>query len=154
MSTITAKELFQKVQIAPELKAQMIKEADETGREVFVIGADLMNSEDDYRTSKWLWRQECLSLAAKAVFMIIKDHAFGDKDRAWPAQDKIAERLGNSISTRTVQRALDELYGKNPDNLQVLTSIRRGLTKTNIYVLLFRGHEFSYTLKDLPDTTK
>jgi hypothetical protein len=139
--------------INEELRKELIKRADEQSSDLFVIGADMYNSEGPLYTSKWLWRQECFSLAAKAVFMIILDHAYGKKDRSWPSQERIAKELGNSISIRTVQRAIEELRGDNKDKNQLLESIRRGMNKPNIYIILFRGHEYSYTLKDLVDTS-
>lgn len=150
----SASDLIKKSVLTPELRKEIIRRAETTGQDLFVIGADLYHSEGPLYTSEWLWKQECFSLTAKAVAMIIIDRAYGKKDRAWPSQETIAKSLGNSVSVRTIQRATDELCGDNPDNNRLFEKIRRGLGKTNVYVILFRDHEYSYTLKDLPDATK
>jgi hypothetical protein len=136
-----------------EVRKEIIRRAEETGNEIFIIGADLYNSEGPIYTSKWLWQQDYLSLVAKAVAMIIIDHAYGKKTKAWPSQETIARELGNCISVRTIQRGIDELCGNNPKSIRIFEKVRRGQGKTNIYVVLFRGSDFSYTLKDLPDAT-
>lgn len=130
----------------------MKQRAKETGQEVFIIGADLINSEDNYRLSKWLVRQKHFSPSAKLTFAAISDHAYGDKTKAWPSQKRVAELT--ALSERTVRRAIDELKGQNAEKQVLLAVVRRGLNKTNLYGILYKGGSHTYTVEDLPDWSK
>ena len=88
-----------------------------------------------YKPSSFLAKQNL-------YYAMLLKYAWGNKDSVFPGQERLAEDCGTSA--RTVWTAIKELE-KNG----FVTIIRRGLGKTNLYILHLRKVD---TVENAPDS--
>jgi hypothetical protein len=93
-------------------------------------GADLVSQKGYTIVPNYVLYTEKLSSHAKLVYATLLSYAW-NKNAVFPGQERLAGDCG--VGVATVRRAIRELK-----DAEFLTVIRRGLGRTNIYVLHFR----------------
>ncbi|MCB9177030.1 MAG: helix-turn-helix domain-containing protein [Caldilineae bacterium] len=112
-----------------DLKA-ILKRSAESGQNIVLDGADLVSQRGYTIIPNYVLYTSRLSAHAKLVYSVLLSYAW-NKNAVFPGQSRLAEECGLGLST--VKRALRELKAA-----QFITVIRRGLCRTNVYVLHFR----------------
>ena len=97
-------------------------------KDIVLDGADLISQEGYTLVPNFVLRTRRVSGRAKLVYALLLSRAWGDKDTAFPGQQRLAEECGSS--PRSVWAAIKELEEQG-----FLTVIRRGLGRTNLYIL-------------------
>ncbi|MFN8560024.1 MAG: helix-turn-helix domain-containing protein [Dehalococcoidia bacterium] len=114
-----------------DIKAILKERYGRGGRDIVLDGADVINQKGYTVIPNYILNHEKLSPYAKLVYTMILSYAWGDKNAAFPGQERLASDCG--ISLRTVVRSIQELQeGK------FLSVLRRGRGLTNLYVLHFK----------------
>ena len=106
---------------------EQIKKFEEENKGIVLHGADLVSAYGFTMVPNFVLETKKLKSFSKLVYSILLRRA-QDKENCWPGQESIAKDAG--ISLRQVTNAIKELSEK-----KYITVIRRGHTKTNIYVL-------------------
>lgn len=101
------------------------------GKDIILDGADFVSQKGFTIIPNYVLSTDRISAYAKLVYTMLLSYAWGDKNAAYPGQERLSKDCG--VSTRTVVRAMKELE-KN----QFLTVARRGRGLTNLYVLHFK----------------
>ncbi len=109
-------------------KALLQEKYQHSTREIILEGADLLSEKGYTLVPNFVLQTKLISGKAKLVYAMLLSYAWGNKDSAFPGQARLADDCGNSH--RTVWAAIKELQ-KNG----FITVIRRGLGKTNLYIL-------------------
>lgn len=81
-----------------------------------------------------------VSNTAFRVYTILRSFCFGKKYFAFPGQKRLAEEIG--VTVRTIQNAINELISKG-----LISKIRRGLNKTNIYVFTILAEKLNVQIE-------
>lgn len=100
-------------------------------RDIVLHGADFISQKGYTLIPNYVLHTDKLGSHAKLVYAMLLSYAWGRKNSSFPGQDRLAADCGLSISS--IKRALDELKEHN-----FITVIRRGLNRTNVYVLHFK----------------
>lgn len=103
-------------------------------QEIILDGADLISQKGYTLLPNYVLHHKSLSGRAKLVYALLLSFAWGDKDSSFPGQERLAKECGSS--SRSVWSAIREL-----EKAKFITVIRRGLGKTNVYVLHFKKVE-------------
>lgn len=107
-----------------------------TDQEIILDGADLVSEKGYTLIPNYVLQTNRISGRAKLVYAMLLSYAWGNKDSSFPGQDTLAEGCGSS--PRSVWSAIKEL-----EKAKFITIIRRGLGKTNVYVLHFKKPGYS-----------
>ena len=102
-----------------------------SGQDIILDGADVVTQKGYTLIPNYVLANDKLSPLAKLVYTMVMSYAWGQKDSAFPGQERVARDCG--ISSRTVVRAIQELQ-----RMKFITVIRRGRGLTNLYVLHFK----------------
>lgn len=100
-------------------------------RDVILDGADIVSQQGYTLIPNYVLKTDAIGVYAKIVYTMLLSFAWGDKDESFPGQAKLATQCG--ISERSVRDAIKELETK-----KFITIRRRGLGKTNQYILHFK----------------
>lgn len=103
----------------------------DTDKEIILDGADLVSQKGYTLIPNYVLHNGQLSGRAKLVYSLLLSYAWGNKDSSFPGQEKLADECGSS--PRSVWSAVREL-----EKAGFITVIRRGLGKTNLYILHFK----------------
>lgn len=109
-------------------KALLQEKYQHSTREIILEGADLLSEKGYTLVPNFVLQTKLISGKAKLVYAMLLSYAWGNKDSAFPGQVRLAEDCGNSH--RTIWAAIKELERNG-----FITVIRRGLGKTNLYIL-------------------
>lgn len=110
------------------VKSLLKEKYQDSTREIILEGADLLSEKGYTLVPNFVLQTKIISGKAKLVYAMLLSYAWGNKDSAFPGQDRLAKDCGSS--PRTVWAAIKELE-KNG----FITVIRRGLGRTNVYIL-------------------
>lgn len=102
-----------------------------TQKEIILDGADIVSQKGYTLIPNYILHTSRISGRAKLVYAALLSHAWGNKDSSFPGQERLAEQCGSS--PRSIWSAIKEL-----EKAGFITVIRRGLGKTNLYVLHFK----------------
>lgn len=100
-------------------------------KEIILDGADLVSQKGYTLIPNYVLHKPGLSGRAKLVYALLLSYAWGDKDASFPGQERLARLCGSS--PRSVWSAIKELQ-----LIGLITVVRRGLGKTNLYILHFK----------------
>ena len=100
-------------------------------RDIILEGADLLSEKGYTLVPNFVFQTKLLTGKAKLVYAMLLSYAWGNKDSAFPGQERLAADCGNSV--RSIYTAIKELETNG-----FITVIRRGLGRTNLYVLHIR----------------
>ena len=110
----------------------ILKEKYKDGEQDIVLdGADFISQKGYTIIPNYVLYANNISGHAKLVYALLLSHAWGDKNASFPGQERLAQECG--ISPRSTWNSLKEL-----EKADFITIIRRGLGKTNVYVLHFK----------------
>ena len=112
----------------PHIKTLLKEKYQHSTREIILEGADVFTQRGYTLVPNFVLQTKLISGKAKLVYAMLLSYAWGNKDSAFPGQERLAKDCGSS--PRTVWAAIKELE-KNG----FVTVIRRGLGKTNVYIL-------------------
>jgi hypothetical protein len=98
---------------------------------IVLDGADFISQRGYTLIPNYVLHTDALSAYAKIVYAMILSYAWGQKNTAFPGQEQLGKDCG--LGLRSVKYAVKELNEK-----KFITVIRRGLGKTNVYVLHFK----------------
>ena len=110
------------------IKSLLKEKYQNSQREIILEGADQLSSNGYTLVPNFVLQTKLISGKAKLVYAMLLKYAWGNSNSVFPGQERLAEECGTSA--RTVWAAIKELE-KNG----FVTIIRRGLGKTNLYVL-------------------
>lgn len=111
--------------------AALLKKYRNAENAVVVDGADFISQKGYTLIPSYVLHTNKLSAYSKLVYTVLLSYAWGDKNTAFPSQQTLADACG--ISERSVRGAIKELQVE-----KFVTIIRRGVMKTNVYVLHFK----------------
>lgn len=100
-------------------------------QDIVLDGADFISQKGYTLVPNFILYRSDLSAYAKLVYATILSYAWGQSRAAFPGQERLAQDCGMGVAT--VKRHIKELMDK-----EVMTIIRRGQGKTNIYILHFK----------------
>lgn len=109
----------------------ILKKYKNSDKDIILHGADFISQKGYTLIPNYVLRTEKVSGYAKLVYAILLSYAWGNKNSSFPGQETLAKDSGISLSS--VKRALNELQNQN-----FITVIRRGLNRTNVYILHFK----------------
>ncbi len=110
------------------LKEALKQKYENVEREIILEGADLITQNGYTLVPNFVLNSKVLSGRAKLVYAIMLSYAYGGKAAIFPGQERLAKQCGSS--PRSVWSAIRELQKGG-----YISVIRRGMTKTNVYVL-------------------
>lgn len=110
------------------LSEEEIEKYKKSKKSIILHGADAISAEGFTIIPNFVLRHPTLSPTAKIVFSVISSYAYGSKNNAFPGQKQLAKDIG--LTERTIRTAIQELQ-----RAKLLLVIRRGLGKTNVYVI-------------------
>ncbi len=105
-------------------------------KEIILEGADIVSQKGYTLIPNYVLYNKVVSGRAKLVYAVLLSYAWGNKDSSFPGQEKLSAECG--CSPRSIWAAIKELEAAH-----FITIIRRGLGKTNLYVLHFRRVDHS-----------
>lgn len=108
---------------------ELLKERLKEPQNIILKGFDPVSAYGFTQVPNYLLRSPGLSNNAKVVYAQLLSYAWSN-DRCFPGQERMADDIGTSQPT--IARSLQELLRKG-----WLEVHRRGLGKTNVYVLKF-----------------
>lgn len=114
-----------------DLKALLKQRYGKAGRDIILDGADIISQKGYTLIPNYVLSTKKLTAYSKMVYTMLLSYAWGQKNAAYPGQERLAEDCG--ISVRTVVRSIRELEGH-----KFVTIVRRGRGLTNLYVLHFK----------------
>jgi len=114
-----------------DIKSILKKKYGTSGQDIILDGADVVTQKGFTLIPNYVLASDKLSPFAKLIYTMVLSYAWGDKNSAFPGQERLARDCG--ISSRTVVRAIQEL-----EQQDFLTVIRRGRSLTNLYILHFK----------------
>lgn len=114
-----------------DIKTLLKEKYSKSNRDIILDGADFVSQKGFTIIPNYVLGTDTISAYAKLVYTMLLSYAWGDKNAAYPGQERLAKDCG--ISTRTVVRAMQEL-----EENRFLTVARRGRGLTNLYVLRFK----------------
>lgn len=117
--------------MAKKLEDTLREKYGNSKEDIILDGADFISQQGFTPIPNYILRTDKLDAKSKLVYATILSYAHGNKDRAFPGQTKLAQDCGLSI--RSVSSAIKDLSDK-----RFVTVLRRGLTKTNVYILHFK----------------
>jgi len=100
-------------------------------QDIVLHKADFLSQKGYTLIPNYVLLTETLSPYAKLIYAVILSYAWGNKNSAFPGQDKLAADC--RVSVATIKRGLQELVKGG-----FITVIRRGMNRTNVYVLHFK----------------
>ena len=112
----------------PHIKSLLKKKYQHSTRDIILEGADVLSEGGYTLVPNFVFQNNLITGKAKLVYAMLLSYAWGDKDAAFPGQERLAKDCG--ISTRTVWTAIREL-----EEIGFITVLRRGQGRTNKYFL-------------------
>ncbi len=114
-----------------DIKTILKKRYGTSGQDIILDGADVITQKGYTLIPNYVLANDKLSPLSKLVYTMILSYAWGQKNSAFPGQERVARDCG--VSSRTVVRSIQELQ-----NQKFITVLRRGRGLTNLYVLHFK----------------
>ncbi len=102
-----------------------------TDKEIILEGADIVSQKGYTLIPNYVLYNKLVPGRAKLVYAVLLSYAWGNKDSSFPGQERLSKECG--CSPRSIWTAIKEL-----EEAHFITIVRRGLGKTNLYVLHFR----------------
>lgn len=117
--------------MAKSVKEILKEKYGDSDKDVILDGADFISQKGYTLIPNYILYTDKIDSKAKLVYATLLSYAWGEKDSAFPGQERLAQDTG--LSERSVWQALKDL-----EVAGFITILRRGFNLTNKYILHFR----------------